>query len=81
VARQKGINSISRKAMRMLLDYSWPGNIRELQNVLGRAIVLNAGPTIHRVDLTDVTHDNSLCASESDVYQPLKQWLVDKEKQ
>jgi transcriptional regulator with PAS, ATPase and Fis domain len=33
-ARQKGIKLISRKAMRLLLDYSWPGNIREVQNVL-----------------------------------------------
>ena len=81
VARQKDIKSVSRKAMRLLLDYSWPGNIRELQNVLERAIVLNGGPTIEHVDLTDVAHESSLPASESDLSKPLKQWLVEKEKQ
>jgi Nif-specific regulatory protein len=81
VARQKGNKSISRKAMRLLLGYSWPGNIRELQNVLERAMVLNARPTIEHVDLTDVAHENSLPASESDLFKPLKQWLVEKEKQ
>ena len=81
VARQKGIKSISRKAIRLLLDYSWPGNIRELQNVLERAIVLNAGASIQQMDLRDDTHDNSLRASETDLSKPLKQWLVEKEKQ
>lgn len=81
MAKQKGIKSISRKALRLLSDYSWPGNIRELQNVLERAIVLNTGPAIQYVDLTDLSHDNSLRASESDLSKPLKQWLVEKEKQ
>jgi len=81
VGKQKGIKFISKKALRLLLDYSWPGNIRELQNVLQRAIVLNPGPSIQQMDLTDDTYDKSLCASESDLSRPLKQWLVDKEKQ
>ncbi len=80
VGKQKGIKSISRTALRLLLDYSWPGNIRELQNVLQRALVLNAGDTIHHVDLPDITNDNPREA-EHDVSVPLKQWLVEKEKQ
>jgi DNA-binding NtrC family response regulator len=81
VGRQKGTKSMSKKALRLLLDYPWPGNIRELQNVLERAIVLNAGQTIQDVNLPDVIHDNSFPASESDVSVPLRQWLVEKEKQ
>ena len=80
VGKQKGIKSISRKALRLLLDYPWPGNIRELQNVLQRAIVMNAGDTIHHVDLPDITNDNPR-ESEHGVSLPLKQWLVEKEKQ
>jgi DNA-binding NtrC family response regulator len=34
------IPSVSKKAWQLLKDYSWPGNIRELENALKRAIVL-----------------------------------------
>ncbi len=40
------ITTITDPARQMLLDYSWPGNIRELRNVIERAVVLNAGTTI-----------------------------------
>ena len=80
VGKQKGIKSISKKALRLLSDYSWPGNIRELQNVLQRALVMNAGDTIHHVDLPDITDDTPR-ESESAVSVPLKRWLVEKEKQ
>ncbi|WP_052813046.1 sigma-54-dependent Fis family transcriptional regulator [Desulfonatronum thioautotrophicum] len=36
----KSITEFSPKAMRLLLDYSWPGNIRELENVVEQATVL-----------------------------------------
>ncbi len=80
VGKQKGIKSISRKALRLLLEYPWPGNIRELQNVLQRALVMTAGDTIHHVDLPDNTNDKPR-ELENDVSIPLKQWLVEKEKQ
>jgi DNA-binding NtrC family response regulator len=38
-------------AMRMLQSYSWPGNIRELRNVLERAVLLNGGHTLTERDL------------------------------
>jgi transcriptional regulator with PAS, ATPase and Fis domain len=40
VAIQKGITKISQQALDRLMGYSWRGNIRELQNVLERTIVL-----------------------------------------
>ena len=77
---QKGIKSISKKALGVLLDYSWPGNIRELQNVLQRAIVMNAGDTINHVHLPDRTDDIPQDYEHS-ISVPLRQWLVEKEKQ
>ncbi len=38
-------------AMRALQEYSWPGNIRELRNVLERAVLLTRGDVLHRHDV------------------------------
>ena len=38
--------TIARSAMDLLLRHDWPGNIRELENVLERAVALEATPTI-----------------------------------
>jgi two-component system response regulator PilR (NtrC family) len=43
---QKPVTGISRPAMEMLMRHDWPGNIRELENVLERAVALEATPTI-----------------------------------
>jgi transcriptional regulator with PAS, ATPase and Fis domain len=38
--------SISSEALQALMDYHWPGNIRELRNVLERSAILAYGPAI-----------------------------------
>jgi DNA-binding NtrC family response regulator len=81
VAARKGITSISKQAMRRLLDYSWPGNIRELQNVLERAIVLNAGRTIEHVDLPELGFEAHPRSGGNAFSAPLNQWLQEKEKE
>src|SRR5438094_5003944 len=43
---QKSITGVDHQAMRMLEQYGWPGNIRELRNVIERATILSAGPFI-----------------------------------
>lgn len=40
---QKDFSSISREAMDCLLQYQWPGNIRELKNALEKAVLLGDG--------------------------------------
>jgi formate hydrogenlyase transcriptional activator len=42
----KKIDGVSRESMDNLVNYPWPGNIRELQNVIERAIILSPGPTL-----------------------------------
>jgi len=39
----KSIQLVSQETMRLLIDYAWPGNIRELQNVIERGVVLSKG--------------------------------------
>ncbi len=41
----------SQDALQALASFAWPGNIRELENVVGRAFVLAEGPVIRRKDL------------------------------
>ena len=36
----KRVSSISEEAMRLLRTYSWPGNVRQLENAMFRAVVL-----------------------------------------
>lgn len=40
------IHQIGEPALQALCAYDWPGNIRELQNVIERAMVLNRGPVL-----------------------------------
>ena len=43
----KPIREITEDAMRALIDYSWPGNIRELQNKIQNMIVMSSTSTIN----------------------------------
>ncbi|MBN1827373.1 MAG: PAS domain S-box protein [Candidatus Eisenbacteria bacterium] len=48
----KRIESISRKNLDTLRNHSWPGNIRELRNIIERAVILARGKTLH-VDIPE----------------------------
>ena len=43
----KQIDAIPSDSIEALKTYSWPGNIRELRNVLERSVILNAGRRLH----------------------------------
>jgi DNA-binding NtrC family response regulator len=45
------VREISREAMEVLLDYSWPGNVRQLESAIERAILLCEGDRIVPRDL------------------------------
>ena len=42
----KEIHGISPEALEALLDYRWPGNVRALENVIERAVILTSGSTV-----------------------------------
>jgi formate hydrogenlyase transcriptional activator len=49
----KVMETIPSATMDALRRYHWPGNIRELQNVIERAVIISAGPALS-VDVADL---------------------------
>ena len=43
----RSIKHISEKDMELAINYHWPGNIRELKNVVENAMISNKGETLH----------------------------------
>jgi len=58
----KRIETISAETMNAMCDYHWPGNIRELQNVIERAVILSVGPEL-RVPLSDFKANGSAAST------------------
>jgi two-component system response regulator HydG len=51
---RKQLNDIAGKAMDLLMRYDWPGNIRELENCVERAVILARGEIIAPADLPPI---------------------------
>lgn len=52
---EKAVSGISREALDQLMKYSFPGNIRELENVIQRAVVLSRENMVTTNDLPQLT--------------------------
>jgi DNA-binding NtrC family response regulator len=48
---KKKVDGLDPDALKVLMRHNWPGNIRELENVVERAVLLAEGQIIHVVDL------------------------------
>jgi DNA-binding NtrC family response regulator len=59
------------RAAALLEDYAWPGNIRELANVLERAVVLGAGDLITVDDLPEELHERAPDGSDANTSVPV----------
>jgi formate hydrogenlyase transcriptional activator len=73
-AREAGkqIRHIEKKSMERLQSYSWPGNIRELQNVIERSVIL--------CDTENFSVDESWLSPEAHCSQPLAHEMIAQEK-
>jgi transcriptional regulator with GAF, ATPase, and Fis domain len=69
------IRGFSPDALHCLREYRWPGNVREIKNVIERAVVLSRGETIEREDLTlsnlSTLSDSGEMPALKSAYEPL----------
>jgi two-component system response regulator PilR (NtrC family) len=72
----KKVRGISNGAMRAMLAHHWPGNVREVENVIERAVIFAEGRTIGVEDLPFATHGIS-----DEVGEDLKEALRQFERQ
>ncbi len=55
---KKNIGGFSADVISSMLEYNWPGNIRELQNVIERAVVISSSKVIDNIMLQDIKVGN-----------------------
>lgn len=48
----KQVREITPEALKVLMDYHWPGNVRQLENTIERAVALSADPVIQVEDIS-----------------------------
>ncbi|WP_139368018.1 sigma-54-dependent Fis family transcriptional regulator [Priestia abyssalis] len=65
------------EAMKVMIHYRWPGNIRELVNIVERLVTLSEGKRIRLMDLPDYFHHNKKKDSVKKIDEPL---LLPQEK-
>lgn len=53
----KDISRIDRSSVKALMNYRWPGNIRELEHVIERAILISEGPILQIPPLSRISHE------------------------
>jgi len=84
----KKIETIPTETMNALVGYSWPGNIRELQNVIERAVLVSNGPIL-KVSLSDLKNRQATALARagneplnpsSSEPQPIRDVLEDVER-
>ncbi|MRR57276.1 MAG: GAF domain-containing protein [Deltaproteobacteria bacterium] len=63
----KQVSKISKRDMEALQQYSWPGNIRELRNIIEHAVIVSSGGVLQVTLPKDLSRDISWCRSLEEV--------------
>jgi DNA-binding NtrC family response regulator len=66
----KEVSAVSPEALAMLTRYAWPGNIRQLENTIQRAVLLSSGPELLPAHLPQQLKDYIAPAWESGSARP-----------
>jgi NtrC-family two-component system response regulator AlgB len=69
---RKPVMRLDEQARTVLLSYRWPGNIRELRNVIERAVILSRGQDLTMSDLPDKILDHEGVAEKSSTLEELE---------
>jgi DNA-binding NtrC family response regulator len=84
-ASGKALVRITPDALRLLERYQWPGNVREMRNVIERAIVLCDGETVRVRDLPDYIREQAKLGKQIEDAIGFKaareQWMDTRSKQ
>ncbi len=67
---------LSKESEIMLKNYSWPGNIRELENVIKRGVIMSQKSLIN---INDLKLEEMACSDNFSNVKPLKQWIDEME--
>ncbi|MFC1631404.1 sigma-54-dependent transcriptional regulator [Candidatus Omnitrophota bacterium] len=59
----KKIRGISQDTLNILTNYNWPGNIRELENIIERAVILDTDGIVTRDDLPEIILNGDIVSS------------------
>ena len=70
----KNIRGIDKKALKELVEYPWPGNVRQLENCIRRAVVLSKGFTVSPEDL-ELETEFETTVEKQDVWEVLEKLL------
>ena len=70
VGMNKNINGLTSEANDALLKYTWPGNIRELKNIMERAVVFEKGPAVSIKNLPKDIQENDALQNTSQIKLP-----------
>ena len=77
----KTIDSVPTDTMNALVQYHWPGNIRELQNIIERAVIVTQGSVL-KVGLGDLTPTPKALVNErSDDGNSMRKVLAETERE
>ena len=78
---KKSVNEIPPQDLKKLLEYNWPGNIRELENVIERAVLISRRKKLDLTDWQPVDKDFSHSNNEISILDKNEKFAMEKSSQ
>ncbi len=72
---EKNVRGVSPEAMQILRDYAWPGNVREVQNVVRQAVLQTTGPILLPDFLPQAVRQHDQDGPRQSAGGSLDQWI------